>query len=1397
MKKIISLFLAAVMVFGTFGAEIAGIDFADFFSPKAAAASYSGTLYNGVTWSLNTDTGVLEINGTGQMGSNYAWEGHKGYIKTVKIGNGITNIRYSAFSHCSSLTSITIPNSVTSIDENAFSYCSSLTSITIPNSVTSIGDSAFYNCSSLTTIIIPDGVISIGGGAFFDCTKLTSITIPDSVTSIGDGAFSYCSSLTSITIPDGVTSIGDMVFYGCTKLTSITIPDGVTSVGDNAFNGCSSLTSITVPDSIAYIGDGAFMHTGYVNDENNWSDDVLYLGNYLIDVNNYSSNDVDTYTIKPGTLLIANYAFEGSAFTNVIIPDSVTSIGDRAFADCSSLTSITIPNNVTSIGHGTFYGCSALTSIAIPDSVKFLGDWVFKDCSALTEIALPDGIESIGYEVLDNSGYCNNENNWDGDVLYVGKYLVQANSTISGAYAIKSGTVLIAYAAFDNCYSLTGITIPDSVISIGDDAFDACKGLTSITIPDGITSIGDNVFRGCSALTNITIPESVTSIGDSAFSSCTSLTSITIPNSVTSIGDQAFYFCSSLKSLHIPASVTHIGSGILNYDSTYICSSTQNCYAYNYAKANGIEFKLCSGHDDESVLTSLKVKTLPDKTEYYVGDTLNTTGLTLTATYSNGTTKTISSGFTCSPSTLTATGNKTITVSYGGKTCTFNVTVQNNVLETIEVRTLPDKTDYFVGDTLDATGLTLTATYSNGTTKTISSGFTCSPTAFSATGTQTVTVTYGGKTCTFEVSVEKDTGEYTVTYMVNGSRYAKYTVIAGDPVPAPAVNPIVDGMTFEGWSPEIASTMPRKNLVYTAVFHSHSYVASTLTQPTCTQHGTTFHSCSCGKNYTETVAALGHSWSSWSTVVDASANSNGQKMRVCSRCGAEEYAVIPAPSANFTVSAIPDCRYTGFALLPAVNVYSLAGALLTENEHYEVSYENNVNAGTATAIVTGIGEYSGVVSVNFSIVKEDISALEYVEIPDVTYSGEAHTPDPVIYLGGKLLVKGVDYTVSYSANVNVGRVTVTITGIDNFKGTKVIYFNIIANSSPFSVPVIGNQVYTGKAVTPDFNLFSGDKLLRKGIDYTVTYQNNINVGFGIIIITGTGNYSGSIVIIFRISASQISLSTVPSFDDVTYSGGEYKPDFIKNPIIFGGKNLVEGIDFKIQIYNNVKAGTVKIVIIGIGNFTGTIVIYVNIRAVSISGATTGSISDVEYNGAAHTPSFTVTLNGKTLRKGVDYIVEYRNNVYVGTATIIIKGIGNYKGQKSITFRIIGGAYHEIFATTDSETLGYDSTMQIYAEVYPGFDNYHNFAFSSSDPEIASVNEYGVIKALDEGTVVITVTVVNSYGYVACNPDGEVISAEITIRCTMTFWQKIIRFFRNLFSIFSKTAETAILFGKVS
>ena len=369
--------------------------------------------------------------------------------------------------------------------------------------VTSIGECAFKNCSSLTSVTIPKSVTSIGDYAFFWCSSLTSVTIPKSVTSIGDYAFNYCSSLTSVTIPNSVTSIGEGAFFCCSSLTRVTIPNSVTSIGDYAFSYCSSLTAI-------YVAEG---NTTYTSE-----DGVLFSKDKTMLYRYPAGKMENEYAIPESVTSIGDCAFsECSSLTSVTIPNSVTSIGVSAFSECSSLTSVTIPNGVTSIGNYVFKNCSSLTSVTIPESVTSIGESAFYGCSSLTSVTIPNSVKSIGPGAFYLTAIYNAKDSWIDDVLYIDNWLIEAKNDIEGAYIIREGTREIAAYAFYYCSSLTSVTIPDSMTGIGDYAFCDCSSLTSVTIPEGVTSIGEGAFSDCSSLTSVYFMGNAPELGGNVF----------------------------------------------------------------------------------------------------------------------------------------------------------------------------------------------------------------------------------------------------------------------------------------------------------------------------------------------------------------------------------------------------------------------------------------------------------------------------------------------------------------------------------------------------------------------------------------------------------------------------------------------------------------------------------------------------------------------------------------------------------------------------------------------------------------------------------------------------------------------------------------------------------------
>ena len=536
--------------------------------------------------------------------------------------------------------------------------------VTVPASidgkpVVSIGDGAFRWCDGLTKITIPDGVKYIGESAFSQCTKVTSIELPDSVQYLG-AAFDYCQSLTSITIPRDAEFHTFPIFRGCTALKNInvdnaskhytsengvlfskskswliaypagkadssyTIPSGVKKVGFYSFENCTNLKSINIPSSVTSIDADAFENCSG-----------------LISINvdkankNYSSVNGVLFN-KSKTKLILYPA--GKADSSYTIPSGVTEIGSYSFADCSNLKSINIPSSVTSIGSSAFANCSGLTNVTIPNGIKRIDYYTFSGCSNLSAISLPDSINYISSYAFEGTAYYKNESNWENGALYIGNALVAAKhygeNKLSGDFWLKEGTRIIAENVFFLCDELNSINvsssnkyfssidgvlyskdrktliaypegkgssynIPNGVTSIGDYAFSYQDGLTSVTIPNSITSIGSGAFYNCKGLTSVTIPGSITSIGSTAFNGCSGLTSVTIPSSVTSIGSGAFGRCSGLTSVTIPSSVTSIGSGAfdscnglksINVDPKNVSYISENGVLFSYDKTTLMKY---------------------------------------------------------------------------------------------------------------------------------------------------------------------------------------------------------------------------------------------------------------------------------------------------------------------------------------------------------------------------------------------------------------------------------------------------------------------------------------------------------------------------------------------------------------------------------------------------------------------------------------------------------------------------------------------------------------------------------------------------------------------------------------------------------------------------------------
>ncbi|SCW29924.1 hypothetical protein SAMN02910456_00373 [Ruminococcaceae bacterium YRB3002] len=369
---------------------------------------------------------------------------------------------------------------------------------------------------------------------------------------------------------------------------------------------------------------------------------------------------------------------------------------------------------------------------------------------------------------------------------------------------------------------------------------------------------------------------------------------------------------------------------------------------------------------------------------------------------------------------------------------------------------------------------------------------------------------------------------------------------------------------------------------------------------------------------------------------------------------------------DILISSAGPFNYTGSRIIYEAIVYDQL------NEHhlvwgidYDVSYENNIEVGTATLTIIGKGNYFGRKTTTFEIVP-DTSGLTVSDIGRQIYTGSVICPALTVRYNGTQLTLGTDYTVSYSNNVDVGIATVTVTCKGDYSGTITKTFTITAKSiSSAMITSIASQPYTGSPITPVITVKDGSKSLTNDTDYTLAYSNNVNVGTATVTIIGKGNYKGTKTATFIIVAN--TKLTISPISDQTYTGSAIMPEVT---VTSGSKILSKDTDYTVAYSNNVAAGTATVIVTGNGSYSGTATASFFIMAKSVSGVTLSQIYSWTYTGSVIEPIMSVKDGDITLRSGYDYEMSYSNNLNVGTATMTVIGIGNYAGTKTFNYEIL-------------------------------------------------------------------------------------------------------------------------------
>ena len=507
---------------------------------------------------------------------------------------------------------------VVRIDNNAFKDRAELTMIRLPSTLLSIGDSSFRGCSNLEMVMMQEGLENIERFAFYDCDTITAITIPSSVSTIGERAFSNCDAVTSITLQEGLKKIEYSAFRDNRSLLTMKVPDSVIDLGQDFILGDIAIEELQFGGGVPELH---FWQTRMSLDESDvpalrtvrFHEGVRVLGERVF-----------SFKLDGGSA--GNQYYPNLA--NIVFPESLRTIGEEAFRNCTSLGQLSLPSRLSVIKDGAFSGCANLGNFLLPERLESIERYAFYDCDTLTAIEIPSSVSMIGERALSN-----------------------CDSLVN--ITLQEGLKTIGYSAFRDCRSLQAMKVPDSVIDLGQDfilgdiaiaelefgggvpelhywqtrmALDQahipalrtvkfhegirilgehvfsykldggytgnhdCPNLKSIVFPDSLKSIGEEAFRNCSSLINVDLSH-ISSLGKGAFRGCVNLGAVIMPESMVVIPEAAFSGCVNLTVFNFPHNLERIDDAA--FDGCEMLSGISFSSLPNLWKVGNYAFRNC------------------------------------------------------------------------------------------------------------------------------------------------------------------------------------------------------------------------------------------------------------------------------------------------------------------------------------------------------------------------------------------------------------------------------------------------------------------------------------------------------------------------------------------------------------------------------------------------------------------------------------------------------------------------------------------------------------------------------------------------------------------------------------------------------------------------------------
>lgn len=1132
-------------------------------------------------------------------------------ITTATLPSGATNF------------TVTIPSKineipVTQIGNSVFLNNKNIDTIVLNHNITRIGNQTFKGCSVSKFVdengkenTIPSSVINIGYNAFYECSNLKVLEIEeneDAALTIGSSAF-FNSGIEEVTLPDNLTTIPKTMFKNCKSLRTVNIPDNVTMIQDGAFYGCSSLSEIEIPDIVTYLGAEAFQGcSSLVNVKLPNSTTIIF--NSIFE----DCSKLETVIMPTNLTSIEYEVFQGcSSLKNITIPNSVTTIGNGVFKNCSTLKELTLPSSLKKINAETFYGCSSLQNLTITSNISEIGDSAFEKCESIEELDIPNTVTTIG------------------DNLFSGcKSLKEA--------FIPSNTTVINSGLFKDCSSLETVTIPNNISEIKDNSFYGCSALTDLSIPETVTVIEDNAFYGCSGIENIVLPNALSQLGEGVFEQCRSLKSINIPESITIIPEKTFSDCNMLEELTIHKNITQIQNyafknctslpsiDITNKITSIGNGAFENCTSIesvtipsNVKTLGGFVFKGC---------TSLKeILYIAYNKELPVSMFHDCSSLEEIVILSDLTTINSSAFENCSALQSIELPDKLKYINesaFAGCSSLNNITIPENVISikenafqnctSLESINIPEGIDEINEGLFDGC-IMLSDLDIEGTITSINAN------AFK--NCSSLTELY----LSDDISELGDDAFEGCTSLVLYSHYNLYV-----------------------------KKYAKEQGLQLKYILNNEYATVVFSQTNISYNGSELHP--------EVTVLYGDKELSTDDYDVTYSNNTNVGEGIVTVIGKNEFegtltaefSILPGKITEIILSS-ESYIYDGTEKKP--EIIAKCGDNIISADDYEVTYENNIETGTATVIVTGKGNFEGTITKTFRIVDKEITSIELSET-EFEYTGNSIEPT-IIVKSDNDVIDINNYEIVYTNNTNVGTATITVIGKGLYGGQLTKTFSII----PTNITAIELEndifIYDGTEKKPNIEVKKEDTVIGSD-NYTVKYSNNVNAGTATVTVTAKGNYDSTLTKTFIINPANITSVTLDN-DSFVYNGTDIQPQVT----VKCGDNTLSSYDYDVSYSNNSNVGTATIIITGKGNFAGTLTKDYTITPANITSVTLDSDS-CTYDGTEKKPVLTIKSNDITLSQK-DYIVEYSNNINVGTATVTVTGKGNYTGIITKTFTI--------------------------------------------------------------------------------------------------------------------------------